>query len=52
LQYCDKKVQVHFVTGNHVTLLDSKHCAAIINQQVPENEVIAFKNSIMADDSK
>jgi hypothetical protein len=52
LQYCDKKVEVHFVMGNHVTLLDSKDCAAIINRQVAENEFITFKNSIMSDDSK
>jgi hypothetical protein len=52
LQYCDKKVGVHFVAGNHVTLLDNKDCATIINRQVVDNEATAFKNSIMADDSK
>jgi hypothetical protein len=51
-QYCEKKVEVHFVTGNHLTLLGSKDCAAIINQQLVENDVITFKNSIMSDDSK
>jgi hypothetical protein len=52
LQYCDKKVEVHFVAGNHVTLLDNKDCAAIINQQAVDNEATTFKNTIMVEDSK
>jgi len=31
LQYSDKEVEVHFVTGDHIILLDSKECATIIN---------------------
>ena len=52
LQYCDKKVEVHFVTGDHVTLLDSKECATIINQHVMENEAVLFKKSIMSEGNK
>ena len=34
LQFCEKAVEVHFVTGNHVTILDSKDTANIINREV------------------
>ena len=47
LQYCNKEVEVHFVTGDHVTLLDSKECATIINQHVVDNKAVFFKKSIM-----
>jgi hypothetical protein len=33
LQLCEK-VEVHFVPGNHVTMLDKKETAAIINRPV------------------
>jgi hypothetical protein len=33
LQLCDK-VEVHFVPGNHVTVLDKKETAAVINRQM------------------
>jgi uncharacterized protein YqfB (UPF0267 family) len=46
LQCCDKKVEVHFVTGNHVTVLDNKDTAAIINRQVTNTEALKFKNAI------
>lgn len=51
-QYCDKEVEVHFVMGNHVTLLDNKECATIINQHVVDNEAVTFKNSIMSESNK
>jgi hypothetical protein len=44
LQYCEKKVEVHFVTGNHVTMLDNKDTAAIINRQVTNTEALKFRN--------
>lgn len=52
LQYCEKNVEVHFVVGNHVTLLDNKHSATIINRQAVDNEATTFKNTIMTEDSK
>ena len=52
LQYCDKEVEVHFVTGDHVTLLDSNECATIINQQMVDNEAVLFKKSMMSEGNK
>jgi hypothetical protein len=46
LQYCEKKVEVHFVTGNHMTMLDSKDTAAVINRQVTNTEALTFRNSL------
>jgi len=43
---------VHFVTGYHVTLLDSKECATITNQQVVDNEAVLFKKSTMSEGNK
>jgi hypothetical protein len=40
LQYCVEKVEVHFVTGNHRTVLDNKDTAAIINRQVTSTEAL------------
>jgi len=40
LQYCVEKVEVHFVTGNHMTVLDNKDTAAIINRQVTSTEAL------------
>jgi hypothetical protein len=34
LQCCEKEVEVHVVTGNHVTILDSKDTACVINREV------------------
>ena len=48
-QYCDKEVEAHFVTGDHVMLLGSKECATIINQHVVDNEAVLFKNSMMSE---
>jgi hypothetical protein len=48
LQYCDKEVEVHFVTGDHITLLDSKECATVINKHVVDYEAVMFKDSIMS----
>ncbi|GFG34910.1 hypothetical protein Cfor_00007, partial [Coptotermes formosanus] len=48
LQYCDKEVEVHFVTGDHVTLLDSKEGATIINKRMADYEAVMFKDSIMS----
>jgi hypothetical protein len=46
LQCCEKKLDVHFVTGNHVTLLDSKGTAAVINRQMTNTEDLKFRNSL------
>ena len=34
LQFCEKVVEVHFVTGTHVTILDNKDTANVINREV------------------
>jgi hypothetical protein len=39
LQLCEK-VEVHFVLGNHVTMLDKEETAAIINRQVATPEAL------------
>jgi hypothetical protein len=44
LQCCEKKVEVHFVMGNHVTMLDNKDTAAIINRKVTNTEGLEFRN--------
>jgi hypothetical protein len=46
LQICEKKVEVHVVPGNHLTLLNKKETADIINRQVTESEALKFKNSL------
>jgi hypothetical protein len=46
LQICEKKVEIHVVPGNHITMLDKKETAAIINRQVIDSEVLKFKNSL------
>jgi hypothetical protein len=38
LQYCDKKVGVHFEVENSVTLLDNEDFATIISRRVVGNE--------------
>ncbi|PNF18738.1 hypothetical protein B7P43_G05011 [Cryptotermes secundus] len=43
---CEKKVEVHVVPGNHVTVLGKKETAAIINRQVTDSEALKFKNSL------
>jgi hypothetical protein len=39
-------VEIHVVPGNHITLLDKKETAAIINRQVTDPEILKFKNSL------
>ncbi|XP_021929696.1 fatty acid synthase-like isoform X3 [Zootermopsis nevadensis] len=43
---CEKKVEVHSVTGNHLTMLESYDAAVIINRQVTHSEALKFKNSL------
>jgi hypothetical protein len=45
-QCCEKKVEVHFVTRNHMTMLDSKDAAAVINRQLTNTEALKFRNSL------
>ena len=40
LQYCEKAVEVHFVSGNHVTILDSKDTATVINREVTNTDAV------------
>ncbi|XP_021930825.1 uncharacterized protein LOC110835182 [Zootermopsis nevadensis] len=37
---CEKKVEVYFVDGNHLTMLDSEDAAAIINRQITNTEAL------------
>jgi len=39
-QCCEKAVEVHFVTGNHVTILDSKDTANVINREVTNIDAV------------
>jgi hypothetical protein len=41
-QYCEKKVEVHFVTGNHLTILDSEDTATVINRGLTNTEAVNF----------
>jgi len=40
LQYCEKAIEVHFVTGNHVTILDSKDTVNAINREVTNIDAV------------
>ena len=40
LQCCEKEVEVHFVTGNHVTILNSKDTANVINREVTNIDAV------------
>jgi hypothetical protein len=45
LQYCEKAVEVHFVTGNHVTILYSKDTANIINREVTNKDDVNSRHN-------
>jgi hypothetical protein len=45
LQYCEKKVEVHFVTGNHLTILDSEDTATVINRGLTDTEAVHFQHN-------
>jgi len=40
LQCCEKAVEVHFVTGNYVTILDGKDTANVINREVTNIDTV------------
>jgi hypothetical protein len=44
-QCCEKAVEVHFVTGNHVTILDSKDTATVINREVTNTDAVNLKHN-------
>jgi len=45
LQYCEKMVEVHFVTGNHVTILDNKDTANVINREVTTIDAVNSRHN-------
>jgi len=45
LQYCEKAVEVHFVTGNHLTILDSKDTANIINRELTKIDAVNSRHN-------
>ena len=45
LQYCENAVEVHFVTGNHVTILDSKDTASVINREVTNIDAVNSRHN-------
>jgi hypothetical protein len=45
LQCCEKAVEVHFVTGNHVTMLDSKDTANVINSEVTNIDAVNSRHN-------
>ena len=45
LQCCEKAVEVHFVTGNHVTILDSKDTANVINREVTNIDTVNSRHN-------
>ncbi|XP_069675926.1 fatty acid synthase-like [Periplaneta americana] len=49
-QYCEK-VEVHFVKGNHITILDNENTAELINKWVTEPTVQVLKNYTALDKS-
>jgi hypothetical protein len=44
-QYCEKAVEVHFVTGNHVTILKSKDTANVINREVTNIDAVSSRHN-------
>ena len=44
LQCCANAVEVHFVTGNHVTILDSQDTANVINREVTNIDAVNSKD--------
>lgn len=47
LQCCEKAVEARFVTGNHVTMLDSKETVTVINRQVANAEALKTRDSLI-----
>ena len=45
LQLCEKAVEVHFVTGTHVTILDNKDTANVINREVTNIDVVNSRHN-------
>jgi len=45
LQYCEKAAEVHFVPGNHVTILDSKDTANIINRELTKIDAVNSRHN-------
>jgi hypothetical protein len=45
LQHCEKAVEVHFVTGDHVTILDNKDTANIINREVTNIDAVNSRHN-------
>ena len=45
LQYCEKAVEVHFVTEDHVTILDSKDTANVINREVTNFDAVNSRHN-------
>jgi len=44
LQYCEKAVEVHFVPGNHMTILDNKDTANVFNREVTNIDAVNSKH--------
>jgi hypothetical protein len=44
-QCCEKAVEVHFMAGNHVTILESKDTAAVINREVTNIDAVKFRHN-------
>jgi len=42
---CEKAVEVHFVTGNHVTILGSKDTANVINREVTNIDAVNSRHN-------
>jgi hypothetical protein len=47
LQCCEKAVEARFVTGNHVTMLDSKETVTVIKRQVTNAEALKTRDSLI-----
>ena len=45
LQCCENAVEVHFVPGNHVTILESKDTANVINREVTNIDAVNSKHN-------
>jgi hypothetical protein len=45
LQCCEKAVEVHFVAGNHVTILDSKVTTSVINREVSNIDAVNSRHN-------
>ena len=45
LQCCVNAVEVHFVPGNHVTILESKDTANVINREVVNIDTVNSRHN-------